>query len=171
MEEILTNRAIVSQLALAIYMQLITWVPLGRWNYQPCCATGLEQLQRGTLTAGDAAGATLFLLPCVLFVIGARRSWRWMMWLSLSAIAIWLGLQLWTWWPPYLFGASERWASVYARAFAQATPILPRWGNHLPPDAMHFTLQVLLGAALWTGVRATTRRHGDRITSRRRADQ
>ncbi len=60
------------------------------------------------------------------------------------AYAVWLGLQLWTWWPPYLFGASERWSRVYERAFSKSTPILPRWGSHLPPDAMHFVLQGLL---------------------------
>ena len=67
-----------------------------------------------------------------------------MMWLAALATSAWLGLQIFSWWPPYLFGATDQWAQVYARAFAQATPILPRWGNHLPPDAMHLVLQLLL---------------------------
>lgn len=142
------------QMILAAYMQFISWVPLGRWNYQPCCAPGLEQLHRGTLTAGDALGALAFLLPVVIFWIGARRDWPWAMTLSLVSLGIWLGLQLWTWWPPYLFGASERWSGVYARAFAESTPILPRWGNHLPPDAAHFVLQVLLLGSVTTGAMA-----------------
>ena len=135
-------------------MQLISWVPLGRWNYQPCCPTGLESLRRGTLTAADAIGAAAFLLPVVVFWVGARREWRWAMWLAVVATAVWLGLQLATWWPPYLLGASDRWSQVYARAFADSTPILPRWGNHLPPDAAHFTLQVLLAGSVVTGVLA-----------------
>lgn len=145
------------QLALAGYMQLISWVPLGRWNYQPCCAPGLEQLARGTLSLGDAAGTAAFMLPAALFWFGARSGRRWAMWVSLLAISIWLGLQLASWWPPYLFGASDRWARVYARAFAQSTPILPRWGNHLPPDAMHFVLQVLLSGSVVTGTLALLR--------------
>ena len=36
--------ALAWQIGLAAYMQLISWVPLGRWNYQPCCPPGLEQL-------------------------------------------------------------------------------------------------------------------------------
>ena len=140
--------------ALAGYMQLISWVPLGRWNYQPCCPTGLEQLRRGTLALGDTVGAVAFLLPVALFWLGARRQWRWPMGIALVATAIWLGLQLWTWWPPYLFGASDRWAEIYARAFAQSTPILPRWGNHLPPDAAHFVLQALLAGTVVTSTMA-----------------
>lgn len=149
--------ALAWQIGLAGYMQLISWVPLGRWNYQPCCPTGLEQLRRGTLALSDAVGVAAFLLPVALFWLGARRQWRWPMWIALVATAVWLGLQLWTWWPPYLFGASERWSEVYARAFAQSTPILPRWGNHLPPDAAHFVLQLLLSGTVVTGAMALLR--------------
>lgn len=46
---------------------------------------------------------------------------------------------------------------VYARAFAESTPILPRWGNHLPPDAAHFVLQVLLLSTVATGAMAVLR--------------
>jgi len=145
------------QTALAVYMQLISWVPLGRWNYQPCCAPGLEQLRRGTLLASDGLTALAFLLPAAFFWLGARRGWRWAMFLSLVPVGVWLGLQIWTWWPPYLFGASERWSGVYARAFAESTPILPRWGNHLPPDAAHFVLQVLLLSTVATGAMAVLR--------------
>ena len=149
--------ALLWQIALAVYMQVISWFPLGRWNYQACCPPGLEALRRGTLTLGDAAGAGAFLLPLALFWLGARWEWRWAMWLAVVATTVWLALQLWTWWPPYLLGASDRWAQVYARAFAESTPILPGWGNHLPPDAMHFFLQLLLAAAVVTGGRALLR--------------
>ena len=148
------------QMALAVYMQLISWVPLGRWNYQPCCAPGLEQWRRGTLSASDALTTLAFLLPVAVFWLGARRDWRWAMILSLVPVGIWLGLQIWTWWPPYLFGASERWASVYARAFAESTAVLPRWDNHLPPDAAHFVLQVLLLGSVTTGASAVLRPAG-----------
>ena len=146
------------QIGLAVYMQLISWIPLGRWNYQPCCPTGVDQLRQGTLAASDAAGAAAFLLPVTLFWLGARREWRWPMWLSLAALAVWLGLQLATWWPPYLFGASDRWARTYARAFAESTPILPRWGSHLPPDAAHVVLQALLAGSVTSSLMALLRR-------------
>jgi hypothetical protein len=79
------------------------------------------------------------------------------MFLSLVPVGVWLGLQIWTWWPPYVFGASAHWSEVYARAFAESTPILPRWGNHLPPDAAHFVLQVLLMGSVVTGAMALLR--------------
>jgi hypothetical protein len=146
--------ALAWQVGLAAYMQLISWIPLGRWNYQPCCPPGFEQLRRGTLTPGDAFGAAAFLLPCLLFWSGLRLGRRWLMWAGFLPTAIWLGLQIWSWWPPYIFGASDSWSRVYARAFAESTPILPRWGNHLPPDALHFTLQVLLLGAVVSGAMA-----------------
>jgi len=142
------------QVALAVYVQLIMWVPLGRWNYQPCCAPALELLSRGTLTASDALAALVYVLPAAVFWLGARRDSRWVMSLSVLAVGAWLALQIWTWWPAYLFGASEHWSRVYARAFAESTPILPRWGNHLPPDAAHFVLQVLLAGSVATGTMA-----------------
>lgn len=161
--EAASRTALGWEIALAVYMQLMSWVPLGRWNYQPCCAPGLEQLRRGTLSAGDGLGALAFVLPAVFFWLGVRRNWRWAMALSVVALSVWLGLQLFTWWPPYVLGASERWAAVYARAFAESTPVLPRWGNHLPPDAAHFVLQVLLAGSVVSGTMAVLRRSRTRI--------
>jgi hypothetical protein len=151
------RRAIAWQMVLATYMQAVSWIPLGRWNYQPCCPTGLVQLQRGALDGADIVGYAAFLLPLVSFWLGARRAWLSPRVIALTAYAVWLGLQLFTWWPPYLLGASERWQAVYARAFAESTHVLPRWGTHLPPDAMHLVLQILLVAVVVTGT-STLRR-------------
>ena len=151
------RRALGSQIALGAYMQLISWVPLGRWNYQRCCPAGLTQIARGTLSPVDALGALAFLLPLAIFWYAGRRRWRWVAAVAIIPHGVWLALQLVTWWPPYLFGASPRWAAVYARAFVQATQVLPRWGAHLPPDAMHLTLQVLLIGVFITGVKALLR--------------
>lgn len=135
-------------------MQLISWVPLGRWNYQPCCPPGLLQLRAGTLGMRDALGVIAFVLPAAFFWYAARRCWRWIAAILLVPYGIWFTLQIWTWWPPYIFGASAHWQAVYARAFAEATQALPRWGAHLPPDAVHLTLQALLLGVLLTGGRA-----------------
>src|SRR5579872_3581934 len=146
--------ALAWQLAVAGYMQLVVWVPLGRWNYQRCCQTGLAQLREGTLTVVDALPLALFVLPAAVFWLGARRQSRWMTAVAIVATALWLLIQLISWWPPYIFGASDSWARVYERAFAESTRVLPKWGNHLPPDALHVTLQVLLTGAVVSGVRA-----------------
>jgi hypothetical protein len=150
--ERLWRQAIAWQIALAAYMQMISWLPLGRWNYQPCCPVAIDRAKRGALGAVDALGLAAFLLIPLVFALG-RRKHRWLAWLSISAYGVWLALQLGTWWPPYLFGASERWSRVYARAFADSTQWLPRWDNHLPPDAMHLVLQALLVGAMISGWR------------------
>ena len=46
---------LVWQLVLAVSMQLISWVPLGRWNYQPCCPPALQVLLIGTVVSGTRA--------------------------------------------------------------------------------------------------------------------
>jgi hypothetical protein len=43
---------------------------------------------------------------------------------------------------------------VYQRAFAHSTAILPSWGNHLPPDAMHLVLQIFLMGVVISGLYA-----------------
>lgn len=145
--------ALAWQLAVAAYMQLVAWVPLGRWNYQRCCQTGFVQLRQGTLTVVDALPLALFVLPAAVFWLGARRNSRWMTAVAIVATAVWLLVQLISWWPPYIFGASDSWARVYERAFAESTRVLPRWDNHLPPDALHIALQVLLTGAVVSGLR------------------
>jgi hypothetical protein len=72
---------------------------------------------------------------------------------AIVATAVWLLVQLISWWPPYIFGASDSWARVYQRAFAESTRVLPKWDNHLPPDALHVALQVLLTGAVVSGLR------------------
>ena len=66
------------------------------------------------------------------------------MWVGAIGYTIWIYLQIQTWWIPYLFGASEQWQKIYHRVFAYSTKILPSIGNHLAPDAMHLTIQLLL---------------------------
>lgn len=66
------------------------------------------------------------------------------MWVGAVGYTAWFYLQLQTWWVPYLFGASEHWQEIYHRVFAHSTKILPSFGNHLAPDAMHLVIQLLL---------------------------
>lgn len=136
--------ALFAQIALAIYFQLVVWIPLGRWNYQPGNSALLDQAINGTLSMGDAIFATLFALPLLLYSIAYRRKFIWLMWVGLAGYSAWLYLQVQTWWVNYIFGASESWMGTYDRVFGQSTKILPSFGRHLAPDAMHFVLQLLL---------------------------
>jgi hypothetical protein len=130
-----------TQFILAVYFQLISWFPLGPWNYQP----GLVPLiDSPAIGLGDIAIVSLFLLPFLLFSLAYWKNWIWLMWAGVAGYGTWLYLQIQTWRVPYLFGASEHWQEVYHSVFAHSTKILPSSGNHLAPDAMHLTIQVLL---------------------------
>ncbi len=133
--------SLAAQLLLAIYFQIINWFSLGLWNYQPGFVPLLSSDKMGW---GDVGLVSAFLLPFLVFTLAYWRRWNWLMWIGAVGYGIWLYLQIQTWWVPYLFGASEHWQEIYSRVFAHSTQILPSFGNHLAPDAMHLTIQLLL---------------------------
>jgi hypothetical protein len=138
--------ALAAQIGLAIYFQAMEWLPLGRWNYQPGFEPLATQAVRGHLDLADVALVSAFALPLAIFYLAYRKKVIWLQWIALVGYAVWLVLQIQTWWVAYIFGASDRWASVYHRVFSQSTKILPSFGRHLAPDGMHFVLQLLLVA-------------------------
>jgi len=91
---------------------------------------------------------TAFLAPFLIFWFAYSMGLRWLMWVCTLGYAIWLALQVKTWWVAYAFGASDSWMRVYRRVFSHSTQLLPSFGRHLPPDGMHLVLQVLLTAAV-----------------------
>lgn len=140
--------SLFAQGALALYFQAIQWLPLGSWNYQPrFTPLGVEAIH-GRATAQDVLLMTAFVAPFLIFWLAYRRGWRWLMWIGTLGYAIWLALQVKTWWVAYAFGASDSWVRVYQRVFSQSTQLLPSFGRHLPPDGMHLVLQVLLTAVV-----------------------
>lgn len=134
---------------LTSYLWLISWIPLGNWNRQRE-GTLLEALRRGAaIHAGDWGMLVFVTLPGVLFWAAYKRS---SFWLALPALAIdvaWLGMQIQSWWVPYIFG-TEGWQLAYAKG--PTTKVLPSFGHHVAPDGMHFLIAVLVVAALLTGV-------------------
>ena len=133
--------SLVAQFLLVIYFQIINWFPLGLCNYQPGF---VPLLSSGQMEWGDVGSVSAFLLPFLVFSLAYWRRWNWLMWVGAVGYGVWLYLQIQTWWVPYLFGASEHWQEVYNRVFSHSTKILPTFGNHLAPDAMHLTIQLLL---------------------------
>jgi len=91
-----------------------------------------------------------------LFALGLRL---------LAAVSVvfyagYLALQLWKWWPPYLFGADEAWQERYAASFARTLKLLPTYGSHLAPDAQHLALHLIMLATLVaTAIAAGKMRH------------
>jgi len=152
--------SLIAQAVLAGYFQAIQWFPLGRWNYQPGFTPFAIQLARGGGSAGDFLVLASFAIPFLLFWFACSRGLEWLMWICTAGYAIWLALQIKTWWIAYVFGASDRWREVYGRVVSHATQLLPSFGRHLPPDGMHLVLQVLLVAVVASAVVGLVRSSG-----------
>jgi hypothetical protein len=139
----LRNSCIV-QIILTIYFQVINWFSLGSWNNQDKFQPVSSQMLEGKLGVMDWGFLFTFILPLIIFSLGMKFRKMWLIASSLLLYVAWLFLQIYSWWIPYIFGANENWTEIYHRVFAKTTKLLPSFGNHLAPDAMHFTLQVLL---------------------------
>jgi hypothetical protein len=124
-----------AQLVLLLYLELIEWVNLFPWN----------DIGQGN----GQAGLDIFLGVILLAgAIASVRRWKPLLWVPFVVYVIWMALQIVSWWAPYIRGASAGWQQVYLRNFSQTIQWLPRSGNHLPPDAAHLVLQILIVWAL-----------------------
>jgi hypothetical protein len=136
--------SLLTQVILAAYFQLILWLPLGKWNFQPGFQPLLLQGLDGTLAVTDVAFALCFTIPLLIFVPAYRKRLVWLAAVTLAGYGVWLVLQIQTWWIAYIFGASDAWNRTYDRVFSQSTRVLPSFGRHLPPDGMHLLLQTFI---------------------------
>jgi hypothetical protein len=144
--------AAFTQFLLTAYWALIMCVPLGAWNRQPGHQAILESLWKGELDSGSMIFMLAFAVPGLLFLFGWRKKIRLLMWFALIFDGVWFGLQIWSWWVPYIFGASAQWQHTYERVFSHTLNFLPSFGNHLAPDAMHTFLQLFLLLGIVTGL-------------------
>jgi hypothetical protein len=129
--------ALAAQLGLLVYFELCVLVPLGSWNDQPG--------RSANLVLGAAIGA-----PQLLLLMGTVWRVKPLLWLGLIGDSVWLLLHIQGLWVPYLVGASPQYAAMYARVFGRTTKLLPNFGNHLAPDAMHIFIDALVVAVLVT---------------------
>ena len=136
--------SIASQALLLAYLEVIEWVDMFPWN----------DVRRGNGQEGLDIALGLLMVSTI---VSTYRRWRIGMVCAVLVYAAWSWLQIATFWTAYIGGASPQWQRIYAANFAQTVRWLPRWGTHLPPDASHFVLQVLLGIALITTTAATIR--------------
>ena len=136
--------SIASQALLLAYLEVIEWVDMFPWN----------DVRRGNGQEGLDIALGLLMVSTI---VSTYRRWRIGMVCAVLVYAAWSWLQIATFWTAYIGGASPRWQRIYAANFAQTIQWLPHWGTHLPPDASHFVLQVLLGIALITTTAATIR--------------
>lgn len=133
------RRAAIALLALGVYLEAVEWLDLSPWTTDV------------SVTHGVNGQATLDLAMGGIIIVLAAWLWRggWIPALVATAfLTLWGWLQIASWWIPYFQGASSTWKAVYARWFANTVQILPSSPGHLPPDANHFVLQLLILMAL-----------------------
>ena len=134
--------AFTAQVVLLAYFELCVLIPLGRWNAQP----GSEvPFSSGNIILGAAIGGAQLLL-----LIGTVWRLRALLWFGLLGDTVWLLLNVMSLWMPYIRGASPQYAGMYARVFGRTTKLLPNFGNHLAPDAMHIFIDVFVIAVVVT---------------------
>lgn len=147
-------RTFVAHALLAGYVWLVLWIPLGDWNRQPGRRLLTALLAGRWPGLDDLAVLALVTLPAVLAGLAWKRpaSPRPLLGAALAVDTVWLALQIRSWWLPYAFGTNVRWQLEYAQG--PTTKVLPSFGNHIPPDAMHLAIHVLLVLAIATGLAA-----------------
>src|SRR5258707_9516892 len=87
--------ALISQAALAVYLQVVEWIPLGRWN-NITNGNGQELLD-----------IMIAVLQMVILLFYWKR-WRWSMLCGIVLYGFWFYLEVCSWWIPYFRGASPQ---------------------------------------------------------------
>ena len=134
--------AITTQVVLLAYFELCILIPLGGWNDQPGNNVAFSS---GNIIQGAAIGGAQLLL-----LIGTVWRLKPLLWFGLLGDTVWLLLHVYSLWIPYVLGASPQYAKMYARAWGRTTKLLPNFGNHLAPDAMHIFIDVFVTAVIVT---------------------
>jgi hypothetical protein len=105
----------------------------------------MRVLSSGNIIMGAAIGGAQLLL-----LIGTVWGVKPLLWFGLLGDTIWLLLHIYSLWVPYVFGASPQYAKMYVRVWGNTTKLLPNFGNHLAPDAMHIFIDVFVVAVIAT---------------------
>jgi hypothetical protein len=134
--------AITAQVVLLAYFELCVLIPLGRWNDQP--GNNLPFSSGKIILGATVGGAQLLLL------IGTVWRLKPLLCFGLVGDTVWLLLHIYSLWVPYVLGASPQYARMYARVWGHTTKLLPNFGNHLAPDAMHVFIDALVIAVIVT---------------------
>ncbi len=131
--------ALVLQALLVGYFLTIEVVALFPWNDLAVRGADHDLRQSIAYTA----------LPLValtgIFALGVRP----LAFISLLGYGIFLIVQLWMWWEPYVMGADAAWTARHAELYANTMKALPSFGAHIAPDAQHLALQALTLLTLW----------------------
>jgi len=121
------NCACWSLILLFLYYTVDRWTPLGNWNWEHSWPVHNDQFSLDIIVG-------LVLLAAL---ISFRASFRPGMILGTALLGLWVYFHLQSWWLPYFRGVTSRRAIAFHEQFLAHTQVLPRVGNHFPPDAEH----------------------------------
>jgi hypothetical protein len=134
----------ISQVLLLLYLELIECVNLFPWN----------DIRNGN--GQEGLDITMGIIMLIAIAAAVKR-WWWVMAASTMFYGSWLWLQTETFWIAYFRGASPQWQRAYAHLFGGTIKILPADQDHLPADACHLLLEVLVAVALVSSAAATVK--------------
>lgn len=123
--------AIVAQGIMLGYFILANHVRLYPWNNL------IEPQLVSTLTG---------VVPFSIYILAFALNIRWLMFVGVVHSFIWLALQLWQWWLPYLFGPTalhREFGWYFENGYTETIRFLPSLGARPIPDAQHVVLELL----------------------------
>jgi hypothetical protein len=128
------NYALWSLIALFVYYEVDRWTPLRMWNGNYVWPVRNDQFYLDVLVSA----------VLLVGIFSFRSSFRIGMVFCTAVLGLWTYFHLQSWWIPYIRGATSPRAIAFHAQFLDHTQILPRYGNHFPPDAEHTFIDVFV---------------------------
>jgi hypothetical protein len=123
-----------SLILLFLYYTVDRWTPLGGWNGNYTWPVHNDQFWLDIFV-----GMVLFGV-----ILCFRLNFRTGMVLGTSLLGLWVYFHLESWWLPYFYGVTSPGAIAFHSQFLKHAQVLPRFGNHFPPDAEHTFIDVFV---------------------------
>jgi hypothetical protein len=127
--------AVILQILLVVYHQVTTWLDLFPFN-------GVRFYSRREQVTEALVNFVLMGLPPVGFCFHVPSLMKFGVVYYFALLVI----EGATWWAPYLFGASPKWAEMHARLHGQTVTIIPKRAGHPAPNLEHLILMLLTAA-------------------------
>jgi hypothetical protein len=140
-----------SLIALAVlfaYYAIDRWLPLGAWNNAYGFPVDNDQAILDVIVLAVLAGT----------YAGVRAGWWPVMAIGVLLLGVWCYFHWTTWWAPYAFGVDTPGEIRWHEQFEAGLQLLPRAGDHIPPDAEHIGIDVCLVPATVLTLRALVTR-------------
>jgi hypothetical protein len=128
------NYACWSLILLFLYYSVDRWTPLGNWNGEHYWPVHNDQFSLDLIVG----------LVLLVAIFSFRANFRAGMILGTALLGLWTYFHLQAWWVPYFRGVNSPRAVAFHMQFLAHTQVLPRFGNHFPPDGEHTLIDFFL---------------------------